>query len=112
MSTATVELCQSLQMMDRKTDYVLEAVSPCSSCKYIQIGLCSEELKLGVFPKDGDSVVPIHSWKIENDIHIEGMTAEYKNGTLFIRLPKSETQHPRPLQYCETIEITPLACNG
>ena len=105
--SATADLCQSLQMVDRKTEYVLEAQIPCSTCRSIQIDLGKGMLNLGIFPKDGGSLVPIHSWDIESGVHVENMTVEYKNGTLFLRLPKS-TESPRPLQYTEAIELTPF----
>ncbi|MDO5553572.1 MAG: Hsp20/alpha crystallin family protein [Planctomycetia bacterium] len=105
---ASTDLCQSLQMVDRKTEYVLEANIPCDKCQNIQLDLSNGQLNLGVLPRDASHVVPLHSWAIEGGVHVEGMTAEYKNGTLFVRLPKSETQSDRPLQYSETLEITPI----
>lgn len=111
MSSCASETCQSLQMVDRKSEYVIEAHIPCSSCRMIQIALANGEIRLSVLPKDSNDLVPVHSWKVEEGVHIENMTSEYKNETLFIRLPKSETQHGRPLQYTEMIEITPLCAD-
>lgn len=108
MSSATADLCQSLEMVDRKTEYVLEAKIPCGTCQNIQLDLSNGQLNLGVLPKNGSHVVPLHSWAIEDGVHIEGMTAEYKDGTFFVRLPKSEAKRPRPLGYSETLEFTPL----
>ncbi|MDO4585771.1 MAG: Hsp20/alpha crystallin family protein [Planctomycetia bacterium] len=112
MSSATSELCQSLQMIDRKTEYVIEAHIPCANCQSMQLVLADGKLSLSVQPKESQDFVPIHSWEIEEGVHIENMTAEYKSETLFIRLPKADVKHGRPLQYTETIDITPVACGG
>lgn len=108
MSSCASETCQSLQMVDRKTEYVIEAHIPCGSCQMIRIFMGNGEIKLSVLPKECSDWVPVHSWSIEEGVHIENMTSEYKNETLFIRLPKADVQHGRPLQYTETIDITPL----
>ena len=107
MSSCASETCQSLQMVDRKSEYVIEAHIPCGSCQTIRIALAGGEIKLSVLPKNANDWVPVHSWSIEEGVHIENMTSEYKNETLFIRLPKSDAHHGRPLQYTETIDITP-----
>lgn len=108
MTCCATEMCQSLQMIDRKSEYVIEAKIPCDSCQSMQIGLADNKICLSVLPTDASDWVPVHSWSVEAGVHIENMTSEYKDGTLFIRLPKSDAHHGRPLQYTETIEITPL----
>lgn len=108
MSSCASETCQSLQMVDRKTEYVIEAHIPCGSCQQMRIELADNEIKLSIQPKGSNDFVPVHSWSVEEGVQIENMTSEYKNETLFIRLPKSDAHHGRPLQYTETIDITPL----
>ena len=108
MSSTTSKLCQSLQMVDHKTEYLIEAGIPSTCRKNIQINIANDMIQLSVMPKDGSEYEPIQQWEIEEGVHIEGMTTEYKNETLFIRLPKTDAQHSRPIQYTESIEITPV----
>ena len=110
MSNATTETCQSIRMIDRKTEYVIEALIPCSTCGSIEITMADGELKLFVRGKDNNDQVCVHTWSIKEGVHVEGITCEYKNDMLYIRMPKSDARHPREIQYTKKIDITPCGC--
>lgn len=109
MSAPVAEFCESLQTLERKDEYVVEAAIPAASCRSIQIVFDAYSLDLNVVPFDSDEPTPIHSWEFASGVSPENLTAQYLNGALFIRVPKKGTNGwtPPTINYRETIEIVP-----
>jgi len=99
--------CESdCKMLDLKTRYDIEI--PWAGGSSFTIAVNNGTLEVCSAEKDGSSK-PMGTWNIEEGVHTEAMTAEFRDGVLYIRLPKGDEVRPRELQYSEKIEITPLA---
>ncbi len=108
MSSSASEKCPSLQMVDRATEYVIEAQIASVTNQTIRISVETGEVKLSILPRDSMEWIDVHRWTIENGVCLEGMTTEYKNETLYIRFPKTDAEHRHPLSYRKTVDISPI----
>lgn len=93
------------KLLDLKTRYEIEV--PASECGAFAISVNNGTLQVATVAKDGTENV-VGSWDIREGVHAEAMTTEFRDGVLYLRLPKGDEVRPRELQYTEKIRIQPI----
>ncbi len=102
----TVSCEPDCKLLDLKTRYDLEIPATSAEDSFC-IKIDNGTLQVMAKNANGKDVV-LGTWDIQEGVHTEGMTTEFRDGVLYIRLPKGDDVRPRELQYAESICITPL----
>ena len=100
----TVSCEADCKMLDLKTRYEIEI--PASECDAFNLSIGNGTLQVASVGKNGTEDV-VGTWDIREGVHTEAMTTEFRDGVLYIRLPKGDEVRPRELQYSEKIHIKP-----
>ncbi|MDO5567030.1 MAG: Hsp20/alpha crystallin family protein [Planctomycetia bacterium] len=101
----TVSCGADCKLLDLKTRYDIE-IPAASEFDSFCISVNSGTLQVSGNDKGGQSTV-LGTWDIKEGVHTEAMTTEFRDGVLYIRLPKGDEVRPRELQYSEKICVTP-----
>lgn len=101
----TVSCEADCKLLDLKTRYDIEI--PASECDAFTISVNNGTLQVATVGKNGSENV-VGTWDIQEGVHTEAMTTEFRDGVLYIRLPKGDDIRPRELQYSEKIRIQPV----
>lgn len=102
----TVSCESDCKLLDLKTRFDIEV--PASGASSFAISIDNGTLQVAGVDKNGNETA-LGTWDISEGVHAEAMTTEYRDGVLYLRLPKGDDVRPRELQYSEKIEITPVA---
>ena len=101
----TVSCENDCKLLDLKTRYDIEIPAVSENDSFC-ISINNGTLQVAANDKSGASVV-LGTWDINEGVHTEAMTTEFRDGVLYIRLPKGDDVRPRELQYSEKICIHP-----
>ncbi|MDO5554503.1 MAG: Hsp20/alpha crystallin family protein [Planctomycetia bacterium] len=103
----TVSCEADCKLLDLKTRFDIEIPAPSAQDSFC-INIDNGTLEVSARDADGNTT-PLGTWDIHEGVHTEAMTTEFRDGMLYIRLPKGDDVRPRELQYSEKICIKPVA---
>lgn len=103
----TVSCESDCKMLDLKTRYDIEIPAASENDSFC-INIDNGTLQVVAKNSSGKDTV-LGTWDIQEGVHTEAMTTEFRDGMLYIRLPKGDDVRPRELQYNESICIKPIA---
>ncbi|MDO4585775.1 MAG: Hsp20/alpha crystallin family protein [Planctomycetia bacterium] len=101
----TVACEADCKLMDLKTRYDIEIPAVEENDSFV-VSINNGILKVNAVEENGTEVT-LGTWDIREGVHTEAMTTEYRDGILYLRLPKGDEVRPRELQYSEKITIKP-----